>query len=43
MGLLLLKLRAVELESRNESRLLIEKPSKTWFWTVTSGKWLVVR
>ena len=47
MGLLLLKLRAVELESRTESRLLISnwyifyilgKLSKTWFWTVTSRK-----
>ena len=50
MGLLLLKLRNVELESRTESRLLIanwyifsEKLSKTWLWTVTTGKWLVVR
>ena len=49
MGLLLLILRAVELESRTESRLAIdrtdcklvhiqEKLSKTWFWTVASGK-----
>ena len=45
MGLLLLKLRAIELKSKTESRLLIansyifsEKLSKTWFWTVTSNK-----
>ena len=46
MGLLLLKLRAVELEGRTESRLLITNwlcKLSIWFWTATSGKWLVVR